>query len=543
MAQPSPTAEDPRTPADVVSLLVELGRVLRARRFYADGHPALADTFRHALGAVQGELRRHGPLELELADGRFRLAGAELAAPALAELARELAARGIGRLALEPELDAEALAGLNQVLRLDRAELERAGGVARALRERAGETIRVWEAARGGTEPSEPHPLGEAEREEELEFEPSSFLDGDPAAAEPTPELGPFEAEPTPFAALLRELEECEGNAEYARVADRVEELARAAAGAGRREEAWQAVLAAHLQAGDDRKRNAHHRQIADTLLHRLLREEILRDAIERACSPDASAGVQAAQVLVHAGESIVPALLEVAASARDATRRERLHAVILALGDAAAQPLLECLSSPDRRRARSAVRLLGDLQHPRSVEWLEELVASSDPGLRQEAVQALARIGGPEGSAALERVLASPAREVRVLALRALGEGGRREAVAPLARVLRAALEASDAELGREAIRALGRLGRPEAAPELARLLAQRRLFGRARLREQQLAAVAALARLPGEAATRALSEACRRGDRKVRQAARTALERRPGPGRRRAAEAPSGG
>ena len=59
MTQPIP--EDRRRGPDVASLLVELGRLLRACRFYEPGHRELAGSFRRTLQAFQGEIDRGGP--------------------------------------------------------------------------------------------------------------------------------------------------------------------------------------------------------------------------------------------------------------------------------------------------------------------------------------------------------------------------------------------------------------------------------------------------------------------------------------------------
>jgi len=78
--------------------------------------------------------------------------------------------------------------------------------------------------------------------------------------------------------------------------------------------------------------------------------------------------------------------------------------------------------------------------------------------------------------------------------------------------------------------VRGLGRLGRPEAAPVVAGVLERGGFFGRRRLREVQLAAIAALAQLPGPEAEAALARTARSRDAKLRAAAAAALRRGPG-------------
>ncbi|MEN8182608.1 MAG: HEAT repeat domain-containing protein [Myxococcota bacterium] len=506
MSQPEGTAEDRRSGPDVASLLVELGRLLRACRYYPIGHETLSESFRRTLQAFQGEIDRHGALDLELEGSSFPCAGGSLAPEILDEVARELLARGLRAVRLEPPLDAEAFAAFVQVMVMEPAALERAGGTVRALGRRIV----------GGIElrPQSPHPPAEPALDRQR-----------PPGAESV-ELG-FAAEETPFGALLAEFEECEENSGYARLADRILTAAQQAAGSGRAEEALRAVRVVSAHASGEAKRNAHHLEVALTTLRRLLEGPILADLLDRACSDDSGASVEATRILVQSGERLVPALLDELDRCEDSERRERLRSVLLALGEDAAQPLLEWIGSADRRRARNAVRLCGELQHPRAVEWLEDLVAASDPLLRKEAVLALARITGPASLQAVLRALDSPERDVQVLAVQALGSSGRPRAVAPLAERLQRDVEAGDLERAREAIRALGRLGRAEGAPALARILERRKLFGRSKLRELKLAAVAALGNLPGDLAQASLQRVVGEGDAGLRRAAQTALRR----------------
>jgi HEAT repeat protein len=523
MTQPS--NEDRRRGPDLASLLVELGRLLRACRFYEPGHPTLAESFRRTIQAFQGEIERGGPLTLRIGSGSFLFEGARLAPQVLDEVAAELAERRLRAVRLDSPLDPDAFAAFVRVASMDPAAVEECGGPERALDRFLVEGIEIEEdparvAAAPGQDDAGSPPFEE--------IEPASL--GAPEATaeeEPAPELS-FAPEETPLEALLLELEACEDNAGYARLTDRVVEAAQRAARTGHPEQAFEAVLAAREHAGDEQKRSAHQRKLARAMLHELLRGPSLAEVIERSCSSDPSVSIQASSVLLEGGERIVPALIDGIDRAEDPEQSGRLRSVLLAMGDGAVQPLLEAMGGPDRRLARSAVRLCGELQHPSAVEWLEDLVAGTDAVLRQEAVMALARITGPASLQALLRVLDSPVREVQLLTVQALGASGRPRAVTPLAERLTRELMAGDLELAREAIRALGRLGSPEAAPALGEVLDRRRLFGRGKLRELKLATIAALGRIPGERAAAALEVARQDGDPGLRRAAEATLRRR---------------
>lgn len=519
-----PITEDRRSGPDVASLLVELGRLLRACHFYELGHPTLAQAFRRAARAFQGDIDRSGPLEVRIGSGSFLFEGGRLAPHVLDELARELAARRLRGFRLASPFDPDAFAAFVQIASMDPESLRECGGPKRALSRFLVDGIEIDE------ETSADAPGGAQEGGAPLfaEIEPETL--GRPAGATeeaPTPELS-FAPEETPFQTLLLELEACEDNAGYARLTDRVVEAAARAARTGHPEQAFEAVLTARDHAGDELKRSPHQRKLAAAMLRELLCGPALAEVIERACLDDPHSSVEATSVLLQAGERVVPALLDSLDRAEDPERRERLRSLLLALGDDASQPLLEAMGGRDRRLARSAVRLCGELQHPRAVQWLEDLVAGTDRVLRHEAVMALARIAGAASLQALLRALESPEQEVQLLTVQALGASGRPKAVPYLAERLLRDLQAGELEMAREAIRALGRLGGAQGAPALTQVLERRRLFGRGRLRELKLAAVAALGRIPGDEAAQALSRASRDRDPGLRRAAGAALRRR---------------
>ena len=62
-------ATEARSTPDIVSLLLELTRVIKARRYFEPGDPRLGPLFEHAHRAWQADLRRHGAFELGL-DGQ-----------------------------------------------------------------------------------------------------------------------------------------------------------------------------------------------------------------------------------------------------------------------------------------------------------------------------------------------------------------------------------------------------------------------------------------------------------------------------------------
>src|SRR5690606_15613967 len=128
-ATTTPSAAGGRTPADVSTLLVELGRAHKGWAFYPPDHPARAELLDRAWRAWQGDLRRHGPLALDVRRAAFWLPGADAPLGARGDdTARQLSARTVSRVAFDPALDAATLAGFLDVLVADPDALRADGG-------------------------------------------------------------------------------------------------------------------------------------------------------------------------------------------------------------------------------------------------------------------------------------------------------------------------------------------------------------------------------------------------------------------------------
>ena len=190
-----------RSGSELGALLVELARVVKARGFYAPGHPKLGMLFERGLMTWRGDLQRHGDLEFDVASGGFRSAGSHelLGHPQLGALHEAFVQRGIHRLRVEAWMDAEAFAGLVETLFQDPETLRAAGGTLRALYARVPVGVVL-----NGTPADAMAPRDAAADAEVLEFvddadtgAPTDPMEpAAPEAATPTPEPVPDEAAP-----------------------------------------------------------------------------------------------------------------------------------------------------------------------------------------------------------------------------------------------------------------------------------------------------------------------------------------------------------
>ena len=560
LAAPPPSADGGRTPGDVTALLVDLGRLVKARQFYPDGHPLLREVFERGFRAFEAEIRRGGALELEIRQGGFRLGNEPVGRGRVDDVAQELVKRAIRMLRFDAALTPATLERFVAILATEPERLEQGGGFIKALYAKPCPGVNVNEmdyaaalsqagASRvpaGGTEAAGGDSLEGGYGpggDEGLAGEGAgdtmaatlALLDGsekpEPLAPTQQIEQSPLDAmyeddRVGELVVLLRELDGVSDEARYRELAREAAVRGAALSDDGLEDEGYRAilVLATH---GSDRTRSESLRAPALEGLRELARGKRLDALVDRACAPGEGVSLRAAQILLQLGAPVAPTLLRRVETEQDLDRRGQLFGILIAMGEATTPDLCAAMQSGERRRAGLAVRLAGEMQNAGTVGDLTALLDHEDLDLRREAAKALVHIGSPEATDALVGALRSPHEGMPGHAAFCLGVAGGTRALEALLATARRDGGAETLELAREAVRALGRMGRSEAVPVLAELLERRSLLRRRRLAEFQLAVVDALAKLPGDAARAALEQATRRGNAGVRKAARQALGR----------------
>lgn len=578
-----------RTTADVCATLVELGRSLKGWTFYDSGHEARLELLDRAFHALQGELRRNGPLGLEVRRGAFFLAGSDVAIGAgrVDELARQLYERAVQRVVFEAELDLQTLRAFLDVLVLDPGVLAEEGGFEAGFYEGSRRGLQVndvdWRnllarahfADRGTMlRDAEPEPeaanpeaalLAESIAEatdfetvepalevDALELDDDDLeeveLDDDlpvarseiTAPIELLDPLGPVTVDEAPLDAdpkvagafelldLLRDLTDCDDDHRYRDLVRQVVFSAQSLISQGVADEGYRVLRVLATHAGDDAKRTFAQRESATEGLAQIAQGVVLDDLVKRACDLSADVSLHATSVLRELGCRCVPRVLDQLEVEMDSERRARLTGVLLAMGEEVTPALAEAIATGSKRRQRLALRLAGESQNPRLVGNLREAMLGGQDEVSREAAQALLRVGDVSSLEALAEGLASPRASVVGFAAFSLGSCGRVLAVAPLSAALDRAVAAQQLPLARELVRALGRLGRSEAAPAIAAVLQHGGFFQRRKLRDLKLAAITALASLPGRVANDALARASRSSDSQLRQTAALAVKRR---------------
>ncbi len=575
-----------RGTTEITTLLIELGRALKACRFYGAEHPSRKSALDRSFHAFRTGLER-GPLEIHVRGVQIHVADRLIGAgsTSIEELARELRSRGVERLRLDEKLTREAFGVLADALALDPDELTQTGGVERVAagcadagvainapgdehgsgvaaeapgpeREleapptvpvlpRAAERVESLTESEGPAELPDLWPSGEsdesdpdadlpAERVQTTDMDPLHALDGMLQGVEEESQDGALAPEPegdrgAELVGGLRNLDEARDDEVYEELLRGISADAASLADARPCDDSYRALLVLSSHA-TDLSRSDRQRGLAEEALFGLASGARLQDVIQRACETGPLASVRATQILLHLGAHAVPGILDALLGESDPERRGQLNAILIAMGEKALPEVKASLELDDPERARLATRLAGEMQNPACVPYLSALVRDPQTpvDLVREAAKALVRVGNPAAIAVLLEAVSNPRAELAEAAAFCLGASGSPKALEALVAALRRALREDQDDLAREVIRALGRLGRPEAAPALEEIISRRSLLGRRRLRELKVAATNALARLPGDQPRKMLRELAEgRGDQHVRRTARAALSR----------------
>ncbi len=460
----------PRDSFDLALLLAELDRALRARGEAAPAAPLRGDLTRRAWLLVELELERGSPIGIERSGQRFASPElGDLPCRYLAALVRAMEVHHVECLRFSTPLGFDDFARFVELLAVPTADLDEVhtDGFPGRLYEGSDEGIEVNGIAR-------PQCETEADRNPDtgasvLPFD-SPLDSGSAASSEPAATSAPtwpaLEEDPLEAPAMLmkgeqlrlglRELDRCDDDLLYDALLDRIAATAAELWSQGHHDEGYRALLllTAHASGAGDRPRS--HVLMAQSALHRLADEDVMRFVIERGrvCK---SGGIRATQMLLELGERPAAAILEALHEETDPVCSQQLAGMLLALGDNAVPTLARAISRREGARLQRAVRLAGELQNPKLVPPLASLFDDSGPALRREAALALAAIGNGEAREVLFRAVGSGRKDTAVAAANALATSGHGEVCERMGKALANAIERKQSQVAAALVRALG--------------------------------------------------------------------------------------
>jgi HEAT repeat protein len=241
----------------------------------------------------------------------------------------------------------------------------------------------------------------------------------------------------------------------------------------------------------------------------------------------DETAWKAIAEIVRLVGVSTVEALKPVIMVEHATTASTRAEELIAGFGVNAVTRLATLIDDPRWFVQAAGARLLGRTHAPSAVPLLQPLLRKADPRVARIAIGALGGIDDPSAARAVHTVLRSATGPLRKAVIEALVADRDPRVVPILIRIVEESqVMGKDHDVALEALSAFGRVGTDRGISTIVNVIGRRGWLGRSRLRALKEAGVGALKQINTPAATAALDEAGRTGDRmlkKVISAART--------------------
>jgi HEAT repeat protein len=202
---------------------------------------------------------------------------------------------------------------------------------------------------------------------------------------------------------------------------------------------------------------------------------------------------------------------------------RARASAIIRRYGPRGVVRLASVVGSKKWAAQRNAAELLGESGAAEAVPLLQPLLRGQDPRVTVAAVRALANIKDPAAARAVHTVLRAATGEQRRAVVEALVALRDARVVPVLVRIIEESKPfGPDHAIVLETVGALTEVGDDQAVPALATLMRQKKLLAWKKARALKTNSLAALRAIRTPAATRAIEDAAKTGDRMLRKLAR---------------------
>jgi HEAT repeat protein len=204
---------------------------------------------------------------------------------------------------------------------------------------------------------------------------------------------------------------------------------------------------------------------------------------------------------------------------------RARATAIIREYGVRAVGRLSSVVGSRKWAAQRNVAELLGDIAAAEGVPLLQPLLRGHDARVTTAAVRALSNIKDPAAARAVHTVLRAASGDQRRAVVDALVAQRDARVVPVLVRIVEESDPFSaDHAIVLEALDALARVGDDQAVPALATVMRKKKLLARKKSRALKAQSLAALRGINTTAASAAIKDAAKTGDRMLRKLAQAA-------------------
>jgi hypothetical protein len=201
---------------------------------------------------------------------------------------------------------------------------------------------------------------------------------------------------------------------------------------------------------------------------------------------------------------------------------RARTSAIVKRYGARAVSRLASVVGSNKWAAQRNVAELLGDIAVAEAVPLLQPLLRGNEPRVITAAVRALANIKDPAAARAVHTVLRAATGDQRRAVVEALVAQRDARVVPVLVRIIDESDPfGADHAIVLETVGALAQVGDDQAVPALSALMRKKKFLARKKARALKEQSLTALRAIKTPAATQAVAEAAKTGDRMLRKLA----------------------
>jgi HEAT repeat protein len=484
---------------DLVTLLVNIHKALKAIGFYPEGHPRRDEI----VAGVYEELRQYlqdRELSLTISRNGFSVAGEPVKADSnqmISGLAGELFIRRVQQLTVLPDLSLKDLHVFLQLLSLDQKHLASTGGIGQLMPQKGVRTIWVNEIDLSVI----------WEKREAMDEKQDS---GEPDAAETEQTEDPAdmdkEADADSLMELLARMDRETDDGRYQQFARNLVVKAE-----GFKERAVYAplllVLHGLLQHNADTDRSQVQRDYATFTLEQIADGAMTDFLLQHLESKSVQESAKIYPILKKLGAQIAYVIIQRLCLAEGLFARKSLAAALLAIGPPAVPPLLAMLKDERWYVVRNMVAILGQIGCRDSVNALRPALHHGDQRVRKETVHALVKTGGQDAESLIIELLVDDDAAVVLHAIMSLGLLKSKIAVQLLIDMVeKRDFFSKQLKFKKEAIVALGRIGDRRAVPLLLRVLESHSWLPWNKWDELKVVTATALGRIGDEAVLPAL-------------------------------------
>jgi len=287
-----------------------------------------------------------------------------------------------------------------------------------------------------------------------------------------------------------------------------------------------QALLLAETVATEG-ERGPGRTELARSVLERLARGNLLKHVSKQLRTSDDAEYDRFRRLSLAIGPAVVTPLAEALSLEQDARSRRRLRDILVQFGAAGREAVQQLMNSANWEVRRTAAFLLREFGGVEGLKELQPLLTDTEPLVQREAIQALVLNGTDAAAQILLQALTTTTGRPRGTLIAELSSM-RDERAAPLFCYLVRHLDRKAfpvVYIG--AIEALGSFGGPDAVEALKEALHRGDWLAPLRTRRTRAAAAQALRRIGNTAAVTALRESSSSGPLGVRAAAKTELKK----------------